>query len=182
MKNTNNNLTNNEGVNKNSKLKAVLKAILLPFVTFFVLFISSNVIYNSNLSGYDKDIFSLVLISLVCLIIFTAFIVKLTKDKNYFNLIKSSYPLLIPASILSLIYTHLDNPINNTILNMSNDSNFYGHDEILGYIWALFRPIIIFYFFSLFFNVNELKSFNSAIKIIMLFYMAIIGLLLLSFI
>ena len=178
MKNTNHNLTNKEGVNKNSKLKA----ILLPFGTFFVLFISQEVIYNSNLSGYDKDIFSLVLISLVYLIIFTAFIVKLTKDKNYFNLIKSSYLLLIPASILGLIYTHLDNPINNTILNMSNDSNFYGHDEILGYIGSLFRPVIIFYFFSLFFNVNELKSFNSAIKIIMLFYMAIIGLLLLSFI
>ena len=45
MKNTNHNLTNKEGVNKNSKLKA----ILLPFGTFFVLFISQEVIYNSNL-------------------------------------------------------------------------------------------------------------------------------------
>ena len=181
--------------NKKDFVKAILKwePILMPLATLFVISLIASIIDNTDLSGYQKKVLLLVEQVLIYLILFALFLVKVIKNKNSLNLrIKSedeyvaealvakpdedvltksfnAIYLLIFATLIGLIYTHLDNPLTKQIMSMSKEHTFTGFDEISGYLRALFLPSIMFYFISLFFK-KDIEQFRSAIIKLLLIY------------
>ena len=181
--------------NKKDFVKAILKwePILMPLATLFVISLIASIIDNTDLSGYQKKVLLLVEQVLIYLILFALFLVKVIKNKNSFNLrIKSegeyaaealvakpdedvltksfnAIYLLIFATLIGLIYTHLDNPLTKQIMSMYKEHTFTGFDEISGYLRALFLPSIMFYFISLFFK-KDIEQFRSAIIKLLLIY------------
>lgn len=173
--------------------KHFVKAILMPLATILVIKLITNIIDNTDLSGYQKKVLDLVEQVLIYLILFALFLVKVIKNKNSLNLrIKSedeyvaealvakpdedvltksfnAIYLLIFATLIGLIYTHLDNPLTKQIMSMSKEHTFTGFDEISGYLRALFLPSIMFYFISLFFK-KDIEQFRSTIIKLLLIY------------